>query len=218
MESKIERNLRELGYTPAKSKKQQRETPEQAQGRDLFQTPNYAVDLLVPFIPPSTKVIWECAAGEGKIVQRLTERGYSVYPSDIRAKWNIHWYNFLTGDETEALPYPLWVEFQNNRVAIVTNPPFSLKKKFYKKCLEFGVPFALLIPADYSGWLIKACAEEGAEKIIPARRVDYITPTGKSGATGHGAAFHSLWLTWGFNLGRTETYVELSLKEKKENI
>jgi hypothetical protein len=30
--------------------------------------------------------------------------------------------------------------------------------------------------------------------------------------------FHSLWLTYGFNLGRTETFVDLSVNERRTNI
>ena len=74
----------------------------------------------------------------------------------------------------------------------------------------------MLIPTDYCGWIIRAI-QDGAEKIIPTRRIDYITPSGLSGASGHSANFHSMWLTKGFNLGRTETFVELT-KEMKENI
>lgn len=199
---------------PAKTKTPQPQQ-QQVQGRDLFQTPKYAVDLLIPFIPDNIKWIWEPACGEGKIVQVFTEHGYGVYASDIRNAQNWvrpHTLNFLTDDK------PLAFYFAKHDYAIVTNPPFSLKKQFYDKCREHKQPFALLIPADYSGWLIRACSEEGAEKIIPTRRVDYITPSGLSGASGHTADFHSLWLTWGFNLGKTETFVELSLKDKKENI
>lgn len=217
MSEKSDEIISELGfgqYLPAKSKKAQKEDPKKSNGRDNFQTPSYAVDLLVPFIPKNVRWIWEPACGDGKIVQRLTEKGYGVYPSDIRKSdgWvNNHVHNFILDER------PLSHYFAKHDEAIITNPPFSLKMKFYEKSLEYKVPFALLIPADYSGWIIKAI-QDGAEKIIPTRRIDYITPSGLSGESGHTADFHSMWLTWGFNLGRTETFVELSTKDKKENI
>lgn len=220
MSEKTDEIIKELGYEPAKTKTNQMATPDVVQNRDLFQTPNYAVDLLIPFVPGNIKTIWEPACGEGKIVGRLTEAGYSVYPSDIRKAegWvNNHIFNFLSDTNVGVITVTLLESSLNNTLAIITNPPFSLKQKFYDRCRLMKRPFALLIPADYSGWIIRA-TQEGAEKIIPTRRIDYITPNGLSGATGHTADFHSMWLTWGFGLGRTETFVELSLKNKKENI
>lgn len=188
-----------------KIKQTQPQTPNESQGRDLFQTPNYAIDLLIPFIPKYVKWVWEPAAGNSKISLRLFKYGYGIFSTDIKKSDGVTNYNFLTDDYQWESPE-----------CIITNPPYSLKQKFYERCLEYNVPFALLIPADYSGWIIEAI-QNGAEKIIPTRRIDYITPTGLSGASGHTSNFHSMWLTWGFNLGKTETFVELSLKDK-ENI
>lgn len=209
MSERTEKIIKELGYEPAKSKRTQPQTPKKAQGRDLFQTPNYAVDLLVPFIPKGIQHIWEPAVGEGRISKRLEFFGYELSISDIRDDLTAEKFNFVA----QKLGFEL-----SSRWAIITNPPFSLKQRFYYKCLEYKVPFALLIPADYSGWLIDAVRLDGAEKIIPTRRIDFITPSGKSGATGNTSNFHSLWLTWGFGLGRTETFVELTNEQKKGNI
>ncbi len=214
MSERTDEIVRELGYEPAKSKSTQPETPDVPQGRDLFQTPNYAVDLLVPFIPKSVEWIWECATGDGKLENRLRFHKYGVIGTDLRRTLYYQSFNFLT-DDIDAFSECYGIQVGID--CIITNPPFSLKRKFYEKCIEYKIPFALLIAADYSGWIIKA-THDGAEKIIPTRRIDYITPSGLSGANGHTADFHSMWLTWGFNLGRTETFVELSLKEKKENI
>lgn len=191
---------------PTKPKTNQPETPSSVQGRDLFQTPRYATELLIPFIPEHINYIWECANGQGAISNVLIEqRKYSLYRSDLL---NGSEYNFL------EMVFPFW-DMDNS--AIITNPPFSLKRKFYERCRYYRVPFALLIPADYNGWIINSIRYGGCEKIIPTRRIDYITPTGKSGKTGNTSYYHSMWLTWGFGLGRTETFVELTNK-MKENI
>lgn len=207
-------------YTPAKTKTPQESTPQIVQTRDLFQTPNYAVDLLIPFIPKGRfSWAWEPASGDGKIARRLLEKTeLDVFVSDIRYSEVMpnDIFNFLI-DETAILPAKLWESFDTGFGCIITNPPFSLKRQFYERCREYNMPFALLIPSDYSRWIIRAC-QQGAEKIVPMRRIDYITPSGKSGATGQSADFHSMWLTWGFELGRTETFVELSIEEKKGNI
>lgn len=225
MGSKSDLIVEELGYKPAKTKTPQKSTPNVVQGRDLFQTPNYAVDLLVPFIPKNIKEIWEPAAGEGRIVRRL-EATYKVIKSDIRSNSpKLKQLNFLT----EVLPV--------QPKCIITNPPFSLKEEFYNRCLDYHVPFALLIPAEYNLWIIEAI-QNGAEKIVPTRRIDFLTPNvvarvNAGESTDYksideipqhllysysSSDFHSMWLTHGFNLGKTETFVELTLKQKKENI
>lgn len=184
-----------------KIKQTQIETPDEVQNRDCFQTPSYATDLLIPFLKKMDVYnIWEPACGKGKIVDRLEYHGFSCVGTDLSSNPSV---NFLTEDA------------YFNYTHIITNPPFSLKAKFYKRCLELGKPFGLLVPADYSGWLIDAIRFDGAEKIIPTRRVDYITPSGLSGATGNTSNFHSFWLTWGFKLGKSENFVELSLESKK---
>lgn len=182
----------------------QKGTLDKAQPRDMFQTPNYAVDLLVPFIPKNINWIWECAYGQGKLADRLDYHGYSVYGTDI-----------LTGQN--FLLDSFYFENGIEDVAIITNPPYSLKRKFFERCLWFNLPFALLISGDYSLWTIDAIRKHGCEKIIPSRRIDFITPTGLSGASGHTSYFHSYWLTYKFNLGKSETFVELT-KKMKENI
>lgn len=182
----------------------QKTTLNRSQPRDLFQTPDYAVDLLVPFIPKEIRGIWECAAGEGKIVHRLRWYGYDVYPSDIRP-------------DLVATLQRNFLQAVVCTSAIITNPPFSLKRHFFLKCIELDVPFALLISGDYSLWTIDAIRKYGCEKIVPDHRIDYITPTGLSGANGHSSYFHSYWLTRYFNLGKSETFVELT-KEMKRNI
>lgn len=146
--------------------KVQKQDLENISGRDLFQTPNYAIDLLMPFLyeaqpikPFKEVVVWEPAAGLGKIARRIREMmQYQVVETDLQTGQN-----FLTFDPDFSFDF------------IVTNPAFSIAEYFLERCLSFGKPFALLIPAVYNGWVIKAL-KLGAEKIVPDRRIDYITP------------------------------------------
>ena len=112
------------------------QTPNEPQGRDTLQTPNYAVDLLIPFIPKDTNVIWEPACGDGKIVFRLEEYTYGVYASDIRFNPEIcdSSLNFISD------PAPEVFEFYTNPPIIITNPPYSIKEMFIDKAMEYGVP------------------------------------------------------------------------------
>jgi hypothetical protein len=183
-------------------------TPAIPQGRDTFETPNYAVDLLIPFIPKDIERVWECAAGGGRIANRLEHYGYHVDRSDIRGYDGKNMLiNFLEATSQDLPP---------NDYCIITNPPYSIKEMFIDKAFLFGYPFAFLINADYSGLQI-SWIKRGCEKIIPNRRIDFITPTGRQGKTS-ASQFHSMWLTYGFGLGRTETFVDLPLQAKKDNI
>lgn len=197
-----------------KMKRTQNATPDKAQGRDMFQTPNYATELLIPFLSPAT-YIWEPASGRGKIARALEEHEFGVWATDIVYHDTVdEVFNFFTEDKD--------ANFMSVVDYIITNPPFSLKRHFFNKCMyywsKYNIPFALLIPADYSGWIIKAC-QLGAIKIVPTRRIDYITPSGLDGASGiHTSNFHSMWLTMGLGYAapnRTELFVELSSEAKK---
>lgn len=210
--------------------KPQPETPNEVQGRDLFQTPRYAIELLLPFIPKQITKVWECSCGDGRIAKVLEET-YYVFCTDIRD--NDNWVDQTLNFVTEEFPYDI-----DERWAIITNPPFSITKKYYNKCVEYGLPFALLINANYKQWVIDAVRIDGCEKIIPTSRISFITPNvvGRVNA-GEGTGFvsvdgipndilykysssdfHSMWLTWGFNLGRTETFIDLTVQQRKENI
>lgn len=199
----------------SKPKKSQKQTPNEPQGRDLFQTPNYAVELLIPFIPKNIKLVWEPACGDGKIVNALyasKDRPLICYQSDIRESDTIpnNISNFLVDEP------PLLFSNDNRDWAIITNPPFSLKYKFINKALEYDVPFAFLVPFDMCNKMANLFIK-GCQGLVPTRRIDYITPTGLSGASGHTSYYHSFWLTYKFNLPNQLTFVELT-NEMKENI
>lgn len=208
-----------------KVKKYQIKTPYEPQGRDLFQTPKYAVNLLLPFIPKNIENIWEPACGDYKISKVLESNNYKVLSTDLKYGQNFLFDNYI-------IPEP-------GNTMIITNPPYSLKKEFFHRCLYYNVSFALLIPTDYCKWIIEAIDKYGAEKIIPNSRISYITPNTierineKNGQnysninevpheylvedfSHSGAQFHSMWFCHGLGLGKTETFVELTKEMMKE--
>jgi hypothetical protein len=190
---------------PNKIKSTQPETPTTVQGRDQFQTPNYATELLVPYIPKLVEGIYEPACGNYKISNILEQKGYDVLSEDL-----LYGQNFLEGDLKKFKGH--------NKMAIITNPPFSLKKKFYERCMEysdaFEMPWALLIPFDMCGWMIEAF-NNNCQMLIPERRIDFLTPSGKSGLTGNTSNFHSGWLTWGFGFHQQMVFTKLTTEMKK---
>lgn len=179
-----------------KPKRTQPKDARKEQRRDLFQTPDYATDLIVPYL---RGVIWECAAGQGYMQRRLISHGFSVIGTDIQDG-----FNFLA--EKQPAGFDM----------IVTNPPYSLKEEFFKRCMSYGKPFALLIPADLCAWILREM-DRGAQWLVPTRRIDYITPSGKQGKDS-AAQFHSGWLTVGLNLPKQIAIVELENGVKRGNI
>lgn len=191
-----------------KTKLVQKQIPESRQKRDLFQTPNYATRLLIPYIPQKITHIWECATSEnGKISSVLREHKYNVFESGLG--FPTEYDNFLVND----FPFPKHIN-----CAIITNPPYSLKFKFISRSIEHDVPFAFLIPFDMCKTLLEFFSVYGCQALVPNRRIDYITPNGFSGADGKTSDFHSFWLTRYFDLPNQITEVELSNQSKKEDI
>lgn len=169
--------------------------------RDEFQTPDYATKLLFPYMGQFyLDMVWECASGAGKMASCLKREGGSVFSSTlgIGAVGALH-FDFLSAN----------TPFSDVDFVIITNPPFSKKKKFYERCREYGVPFALLIPFDMCQWIHKAIWTDGCQAIVPSSRINYITPSGRSGKDST-AQFHSFWLTWGFGLEERFVGVELT--------
>ena len=135
-------------------------------------TPRYATKLIIPFLhtlqtslPFAPLRIWECAANDGRIVRPLRDAGFTVISTDISNKAENR-FNFIT--ETPS--------FVAEIDCIVTNPPFSIRNEFIKKAVEYNKPCAFLINADYSAEAIKWVKDYGFHKIVPNRRISYLTP------------------------------------------
>lgn len=158
----------------------------QSMGRpDNFQTPKEALDILLPYLRRDW-VIWECAWGKGNLFRFLKDAGFMVRGSDKE-------YDFLN--------------HERDCDCIVTNPPYSLKDRFLGRCYELGKPFALLMPltaleGKKRGSLYK---EYGVQLIIPNKRINFETPSGK----GSGAWFQTAWFTHGLGLPKDLMFVDL---------
>lgn len=236
--------------------------PQEQQIRDTFQTPRYATELLIPFIPKNITRVWECSAGKRKISTVLENYGLEVVSTDLKESEGVSRANFLVDSPDE---FSINKISDKSNFAIITNPPYSVKEEFVDRCFYYEVPFALLINADYSQWQIDLIVR-GCEKIVPTRRIAYITPNilqrvhegevfnllkkregivlnlqqmksqvpevwksrlnvyedvhnyskiedvpGKLLKKYSASQFHSMWLTYGFNLGKSEVFVDLPL-------
>lgn len=161
-----------------KPKKNQKGDTKQAATYDACQTPSYALQPLLPYLQ-KFNTIWEPADGEGILVKALLEGGVGcVVCSDILVGQN-----FFTYDPSD------WD-------AIVTNPPYSIKRKWLKRCYELGKPFALLVPLETIGSseVQDMLGHYGFEMMLLDARIDFKMPN--LGWGGNGAQFPVVWLTW----------------------
>lgn len=157
---------------------------------DRCQTPAYALTPLLPYLQ-ARPVIWEPAAGKGRLVAALQAVGADVIATDI-----------LDGKDFfdfEPESYDL----------IITNPPYSKKYRWLERCYELGKPFALLIPGEslFAASGAVQFQEHGIEIVVMYPRVDFDMP--EAGFDGSGAQFPTAWFTWGFNIGRALTFVNI---------
>ena len=146
-------------------------------GSDHIQTPRWAVHPLFPFLN-SNWVIWEPAEGEGNLTSELRINGWSVLGTDINSGCDFlsrnlyHWH------------------------CIVTNPPYSKKDAFLKRCYDLDKPFALLLPLTALGSKKRQALyrEHGIQLLMLGERVHFDTGSGKQQVW-----FESAWFTWGLN-------------------
>lgn len=157
---------------------------------DRCQTPLYALDPLLPYLPPKCWV-WEPAAGDGNIARALHKANHWVVSTDV-----------LTGHNFFTWQPALWT-------VLVTNPPYSIKYDWLAHCYELGRPFALLLPIDTIGAAKGQCLfrRHGVEIIYLNRRVNFKMPNKGYGGS---AQFATAWFTWGLNIGQAITFAEIT--------
>ena len=144
-------------------------------GDELF-TPVNAVTPLLKYLSKDL-VIWECAEKEsedGNITNVLRDNKFKVITTTIH-----NGYDFLTCEIPEEIN------------CIITNPPFSLKNEFLKRCYEIGLPFALLLPIQAldTKQRFELYSKYGIDLIIFDKRVSYIGSNGSP-------PFASAWFTY----------------------
>lgn len=177
-----------------KPKQNQQGSTKKSNNYDRCQTPFYALDPLLPYLPSG--IIWEPAAGDGHIVTKLTMSGWeNIISSDL-----------LTGQNFFETEPDKW-DCQ------VTNPPYSIKYEWLTRSYELGKSFALLLPLETlgasKGQKLFECY--GVELILFDKRINFKMPN--KGYTGGGDQFPSAWFTSGLNIGQQLTFAKIHYYE-----
>lgn len=171
-----------------------------AKRKDDYYTPDYALEYLLPFIGHAEmllderkEIIFDPCCGTGNITRYFRQQGYETIGMDIIAG-----HDFL--DRFQTLP---------DFVMIITNPPYSKKDAFIKRCYEIGKPFALLMPLSALGGL-KRCRmfdDHGLQLIIPGKRINFVNS--RISEVNSSSWFHTAWFTHGFCLDNDINFVGL---------
>lgn len=142
---------------------------------DNIYTPDYAVYPLLKYLPKPPLKIWECCDfGGSRITYVLKENGYEVVSTDI-----VTGFDFLKDEPN--------FDFD----MIVTNPPYSLKNDFLKKCYEYNKPFALLLPLTTLEGIErgKMFKENGINVIVLDKRINFVNQKKNNW-------FNTSWFIW----------------------
>ena len=147
-------------------------------------TPPVALDSIEQFLPKDV-IYWEACYGMGHMADELLKRGFGVIGhEDI--------------DCLSELPKEQWDIW-------ITNPPFNGNKKFIRRAIELGKPFAFLLRLEHLGGVeaMELLGNLDFQIIIPKKRINYIKSEGKTSSS----PFHSIWLTYGLKLPKQINYV-----------
>ena len=111
----------------------QRDTGYERKERDLYETPAWVTEALLPHLP-ECRTIWEPAAGSGKMSRVLKGFAGTVISSDIAEGQD-----FLAADGFDG-------------DAIITNPPYELAPEFIERALSLTASdglVAMLLRTDF---------------------------------------------------------------------
>lgn len=103
-------------------------TENEREADDYYATDPIAIDKLLEVEKPR-RFIWECACGGGHLSERLTERGYDVFNSDIKNRGYAKQHLVLDFLKQEGRLF----SFEHD---ILTNPPYKYATEFVLKALK----------------------------------------------------------------------------------
>lgn len=95
---------------------------------DEFYTPNYAIEPILKYLKPNSKILCPFDTLESNYVKLFTINGHQVINSHI-TEGN----DFFNLEIDDSIDY------------IISNPPYSLKFEVFDKLFKLGKPFAMLV-------------------------------------------------------------------------
>lgn len=140
---------------------------------DELYTPKEAIIPVLKYLDKN-KIYWECTDfGDSNITKVLKENGYKVIST--------------CKEDLDFIKEKANFDFD----VIITNPPYSLKSDFIKKCYEYDKPFMLLLPitALEGKERNKLYKEKGIEIIVLDKRINFMKSK-------KNVWFNTSWFCW----------------------
>jgi len=158
----------------------QRDSGYERRERDLYETPAWVTEALIPHLPATDCTVWEPAAGGGKMVSALRAAGIDVDGTDI-------------ADGRDFLTQPALRPFR----AIITNPPYELATEFIERAL-FMIPAdgfaAMLLRTDFDHAKTRKHLFAGnrafAKKLVLTKRIKWFEDSKGQ------PSFNHAWFIW----------------------
>jgi len=137
---------------------------------DGYMTPK-EVWVSIAHLIPKDKVIWESFYGNGDSGKHLKELGFKVESHDV---------DFF---DDQKFNYDI----------IISNPPYSIKAKVFKKLSEIDKPFMMLVPVStMTKQYLKKYFKDKIQIVIPERRIQFI----KDGVQNKRCFFDTVWICY----------------------
>lgn len=156
----------------------QRDSGYERKERDLYETPAWVTEVLLPHIPKGIRAIWEPACGSGKMSRVLVAAGYDVHATDIDQGQDFLDEDIVPGLRTEA---------------VITNPPYEFALEFIDKALGISEYVAMLLRTDYDHAKTRArlfTSERFAKKIVLTKRIKWFEDSKGQ------PSFNHAWFIW----------------------
>ncbi len=142
---------------------------------DNYTTPKEAWELIFQYVS-KTKRVWQPFFNEGTAGEYLKELNINSYHEDKD-----------------------FFEYEPEFDYLIDNPPYSIKEKIFKRCIELDKPFALLLPMDTleRRYFKKMFNGKDLTIIIPNKRFNFYGGENKGTAP-----FKTAWFCYNFKLGQ----------------
>ena len=161
---------------------------------DECYTPDYGVEPILKYIPEDAIVWCPFDTGESEFVKQISKQNEIVYS------------HIITGQD--------FFDYEPDRWDVmVSNPPFTNKRKYFERALSFDKPFALIMT---NTWLNDSAPKQlfkdkDLQLLMFDKRMKFISPDGRDNDK---ITFSSSYYCWNF-LPKQIIMEELQVTKKK---